>query len=107
MSSIGLSQIVDKSQDMSAIKFFFEEYQQLLKRAKEQDQRLYLIDVLEQLSFLDSNILSGSNPQAKYNALRSSLNSNRVNLLIEASPSYGDYVSADIQMNLFKILCAV
>jgi hypothetical protein len=46
---------------VSAIKSFFEEYQQLLRRAKEQEKPLYLIDVLEQLNFLDSNILNGFN----------------------------------------------
>jgi len=65
------------------------------------------MDVLEQLGFLDANILSGSNPQGIYNALRNNLNSHRLNLLIEAPPSYHNNVSADIQMNLFKILCAV
>jgi hypothetical protein len=92
---------------VSAIKSFFEEYQQLLRRAKEQEKPLYLIDVLEQLNFLDSNILNGFNTQALYNSLRMNLNSHRINLLVEAPTSHGEFVPPDLQMNLFKIMCAV
>ena len=75
MSSLaGLSGIIaEKSQDVSAIKSFFEEYQSLLRKSKEQGKRLCLLDVLEQLSFLDSNILNGSETQSVYHSLRTNL----------------------------------
>lgn len=105
MSSLALSQIVDRSQDMSAVKAFFEEYQWLLREAKEQERSLRLVDVLEQLNFLDAGILPQANAASTYSALKRTLNSHRVNMLIEAPP--GDFVPADVQTNLFKILCAV
>ena len=71
---------------------------------------MYLIDVLEQLDFIDEGILipdgRRNDPLQVYNNMKESIMLQKADIQI-VSPNQDQYITPDVQQNLFKILCAI
>lgn len=70
---------------------------------------MYLIDVLEQLDFLDEGILEVGgfeDPLPIYNQMKESIKLQKADIQI-VSPNQDCFITPDVQQNLLKILCAI
>lgn len=86
----------------------FEDFQAVINTARQNNNNLYLLDVLCQMSFIDKEILKGPNynlTNDRYRKLKVLLRSQNINLLIVSNKH--DYPPPDIQQNLFRVFCAI
>ncbi len=84
------------------IKEFYKEYCHVVKRNFQPDNQIYLVDVLEQLHFLDDEAVND-----KRMNLCSLLRKHRRDLMVYSASGEYSGESEDIVKNLFKVCCGI
>jgi len=88
--------------EAQVIKNFYKEYCAIVKENVSPSSQVYLVDVLEQLHFLDDEAVN-DNRMGLCNLLRK----HKKNLMVYSKSGEYSGESEDIVKNLFKICCAI
>lgn len=93
---------VNSTSDNVLVKQFYDEFCGVIQDQIEQSNQIYLVDVVDQLHFIDQRQLM--NHSLKMNAL---LSQHKKNLYIDTEAGQFRGESEDITKNLFKVCCAI
>jgi len=97
----------EQATNSSLVKKFFDEYHNIIQESIDTGSNLYLLNVLEQLFFIDAEILKEQSIQEgnqRYVMLKQTVKDQKNNLTIQSNTlPEQDH----IQTNLFKICCAI
>lgn len=100
--AVDLPPLEDDESETIKIKKFYKEYSQVVKKNLSQDREIYLVDILEQLHFLDDEAVNDTRE-----TLCQILRTHRDQLMIQSYSGEYSGEHEDIIKNLFKFLCGI
>ncbi len=93
---------MNEKSDEYLCKQFYKEFCEVVHQQLEQNDQIFLVDVLDKLRFI--NVQKIMNQSAKLSTL---IKSQRSNLLFDSDSNEFNGEAEDITKNLFKVCCAI